>query len=80
MSAYLRLHTSLSAEPFYRNYIATDLGALFEEAGLVCDQKVLGSSTKARCCCAAVNSSSIALSRTQQCFDVESKCFLLLCY
>ncbi len=37
----------LPVEPFYRNYIATDLGALFEEAGLVCDQKLLSSSTKA---------------------------------
>ncbi|KAK9867234.1 hypothetical protein WJX84_008109 [Apatococcus fuscideae] len=28
-------------EPYYVNYIATDLGALFKQAGLECDQKVL---------------------------------------
>ncbi|KAL6778348.1 COQ5B [Auxenochlorella protothecoides x Auxenochlorella symbiontica] len=33
-------------EPYYRAYIQTDLGQLFEEAGLTCDTKVQGSSTK----------------------------------
>lgn len=33
-------------EAYYRNYIKTDLGALFEEAGLMCDSKVVSSSTK----------------------------------
>lgn len=33
-------------EPYYRTYVATDLGALFEEAGLRCESKVVASSTK----------------------------------
>ncbi len=33
-------------EPYYKAYIQTDLGQLFEEAGLTCDTKVQGSSTK----------------------------------
>jgi ubiquinone/menaquinone biosynthesis C-methylase UbiE len=33
-------------EPFYRGYVAEDLGALFVEAGLECDTKVVGSTTK----------------------------------
>lgn len=33
-------------EPYYRSYIAEDLGALFQEAGLECGMKVVGSTTK----------------------------------
>ena len=33
-------------EPFYRGYIADPLGPIFEAAGLKCDMKVQGSSTK----------------------------------
>eukprot|EP00889_Picochlorum_renovo_P002130 jgi/Picre1/29160/NNA_004553.t1 len=33
-------------EPFYRDYIERDLGALFESVGLVCDSKALNSTTK----------------------------------
>jgi ubiquinone/menaquinone biosynthesis C-methylase UbiE len=33
-------------EPFYRDYIERDLGALFESVGLVCDWKALNSTTK----------------------------------
>ena len=46
-------------EPHYRNYIATPLGPLFEEAGLKCGMKVRWrrravSCDRCRCCCAAV--------------------------
>ncbi|GAB4819943.1 hypothetical protein N2152v2_006989 [Parachlorella kessleri] len=33
-------------EPYYRSYIATDLGGIAEEAGLVCGTKVLASTSK----------------------------------
>lgn len=33
-------------EPYYVNYIQSDLGSLFEKAGLVCEQKVVSSTTK----------------------------------
>ncbi|KAK9815034.1 hypothetical protein WJX73_005595 [Symbiochloris irregularis] len=33
-------------EPYYRSFIATDLGALFEDAGLKADMKLMASSTK----------------------------------
>ncbi|KAL4522390.1 hypothetical protein Ndes2437B_g07203 [Nannochloris sp. 'desiccata'] len=33
-------------EPYYENYLTTDLGAIFEEAGLECDMKVMSSTTK----------------------------------
>lgn len=33
-------------EPYYRDYITTPLGPLFEEAGLKCDMKLLASTTK----------------------------------
>ncbi|KAK9815790.1 hypothetical protein WJX72_009506 [[Myrmecia] bisecta] len=33
-------------EPYFRDYVATDLGALFEEAGLKCDQKLMAASSK----------------------------------
>lgn len=33
-------------EPYYENYLITSLGELFEEAGLVCDLKVMSSTTK----------------------------------
>lgn len=33
-------------EPHYANYIETDLSALFEEGGLVCDRKYVSSSSK----------------------------------
>lgn len=33
-------------EPFYRNYLADDLGKFFEEAGVECDLKVVSSTTK----------------------------------
>eukprot|EP00775_Hariotina_reticulata_P007520 gene7520-7731_t len=33
-------------EPYYRNYIACDLGALFKAAGFTCDVKYLASATK----------------------------------
>jgi ubiquinone/menaquinone biosynthesis C-methylase UbiE len=33
-------------EPYYENYLATDLGAIFEEYGLECDLKVMSSTTK----------------------------------
>lgn len=33
-------------EPFYKNYVSTEVGALFEAAGLVPDSKVVASTTK----------------------------------
>lgn len=33
-------------EPYYYNYINSDLGLLFDEAGLQCDTKVMSSTTK----------------------------------
>ena len=34
-------------EPYYREYCTTDIGALFEAAGLSCESKVVASTTKA---------------------------------
>ncbi|GIL81672.1 hypothetical protein Vretifemale_10697 [Volvox reticuliferus] len=33
-------------EPYYRNYVSCDLGAIFEEVGFMCDTKYLCSATK----------------------------------
>lgn len=33
-------------EPFYRNYIACDLGALFQDAGFACGTKYVASASK----------------------------------
>ena len=33
-------------EPYYENYLQTNLGELFQEAGLECDLKVMSSTTK----------------------------------
>lgn len=33
-------------EPFYRNYIMSDLGAMFEDAGFQCDTKYVASASK----------------------------------
>ncbi|KAL0026345.1 hypothetical protein WJX79_000832 [Trebouxia sp. C0005] len=47
----LRLDNSLSKfskfhEPYYKMYIAGDLGKMFSDFGLECDEKLLASSTK----------------------------------
>jgi hypothetical protein len=33
-------------EPHYRNFIACDFGALFKDAGLECDTKIMASASK----------------------------------
>lgn len=33
-------------EPYYKTYIAEDLGQMFADCGLQCDEKLLASSTK----------------------------------
>ena len=33
-------------EPYYKTYIAEDLGKMFSDFGLACDEKLLASSTK----------------------------------